>query len=51
MLSLHTASLSFAPTAPMRAPSARVTDVRMESVSDLKTLAKDLNPSACQALA
>lgn len=45
MLSLSAASLSFAPTAPMRvAPTSRVSDLKMETVSDLKTLAKELNP-------
>ena len=45
MLAIHAASLSFAPVAPMRAPASRATTPKMETVSDLKTLADKLNPA------
>jgi len=44
MLSLAAAPIAFSPAAPAPRATARVSDVRMETVADLEALAKKCNP-------
>ena len=45
LASFSVAAASFAPVAPVaRAPVARASSVKMETIADLKTLANELNP-------